>query len=88
LPFEQDGISTALRHVAALRKRGIPAELYPDVEARMKKKMKYVDARGIPFVGLLGSKEIANGVVSVKNMTSGDQREMPIEELTDMLTRS
>lgn len=62
----------ALPLVAELRKNGINAELYPD-SAKPKKQMSYADAKGIPFVALIGENEIKNKTITVKNMLNGEQ---------------
>lgn len=49
------------------------AEVYPD-EAKMKKQMKYADSKGIRFVMMIGSEELANKQVSVKDMKTGEQQ--------------
>lgn len=49
------------------------AEVYPDA-AKMKKQMKYADSKGIRFVMMIGSEELANKQVSVKDMKTGEQQ--------------
>lgn len=64
----------------SLRQQGINAELYPDA-AKMKKQMTYADKKGIPFVALVGENEIQSGTVALKNMQTGEQENVKIEEL-------
>jgi len=70
-----------------LHKVGISAELYPETGAKMKKQMSYADAKKIPFVIITGENEIKAGKVSLKNMTSGEQQELSINELINLLKR-
>ena len=63
-----------------LRSEGISAEVYPE-SAKMKKQMKYANDKRIPFVVLLGSQELENGTLSLKNMESGEQLDLPQAEL-------
>ena len=63
-----------------LRAEGIPVEIYPEA-AKMKKQMAYADKKGIPFVALVGESEMQTGVVSLKNMASGEQTHVHLEEL-------
>ncbi len=63
-----------------MREAGINSELYPDA-AKMKKQMGYADANKIPFVVLIGSEEISTGMYTVKNMTSGEQVKLPLDQL-------
>lgn len=62
------------------RKVGIRTEIFPD-KAKMKKQMGYANAKGIAFVALAGDDEIAQGMVTLKNMTTGEQKLVTKEEL-------
>ena len=66
--------------VAKVRQAGIRAELYPDA-AKMKKQMSYANAKQIPYVALAGDNEIAEGKVTLKNMSTGEQSLLSPEEL-------
>lgn len=63
-----------------LRDAGIKSELYPNA-AKMKKQMKYADDKRIPFVALAGENELKNNTVTLKNMGTGAQDEVNIDEL-------
>lgn len=67
-----------------LRAAGINAEIYPEA-AKMKKQMGYADKKGIPFVALVGETEMQEGVVSLKNMTTGEQTNVTVAELVKTL---
>ena len=67
-----------------LRANGINAEIYPDA-SKMKKQMTYADKKGIPYVALVGENEMKSGIVSLKNMTSGEQENLTTEELIQKL---
>ena len=56
-----------------LRRAGVSAEIYPDA-AKMKKQMSYANAGAVPFVAIVGSDELAQGKVTLKNMESGEQQ--------------
>ncbi|MEW7278206.1 histidine--tRNA ligase [Aquimarina sp. 2201CG1-2-11] len=73
-----------LKAVNELRKDQIMAELYPD-NAKMKKQMGYANKRNIPYVVLAGTSEIENNTFTVKEMQSGDQKELSLEELKMMI---
>ena len=64
-----------------LHKNGVSAELYPDAGAKMKKQMSYADAKKIPFVIVAGENEMNTGKVGLKNMVSGEQKELSVNEL-------
>lgn len=70
-----------------LRNNGINAELYPE-NVKMKKQMGYADKKSIPFVILAGENEIKEGIVSLKDMTSGEQENIPVEKLIERLKQS
>ena len=55
---------------------GVRAQLYTE-QKKFKQKMSYADKTGIPYVVFLGEDEIARGVVSVKDMASGQQQTLP-----------
>ena len=58
--------------LAQVRTAGIRAEIFPDA-SKMKKQMSYANAKGIPFVALVGENEMNEGKVTLKNMESGEQ---------------
>ena len=67
-----------------LRAAGINVEIYPEA-AKMKKQMTYADKKGIPFVALVGENEMQKGIVTLKNMASGEQKSIKAEELAHHL---
>jgi histidyl-tRNA synthetase len=69
-----------LKLLGQIRKAGINAEIYPEA-AKMKKQMVYANKKNIPFVVLVGKNEIENNVLSVKEMKTGEQGEMGIDDL-------
>ena len=68
-----------------LRGKGIAAELYPS-SVRMNKQMKYANDRGVRYIGLLGEDEMRRGVIQLKNMDSGEQKEYPQNNLVKLFT--
>jgi histidyl-tRNA synthetase len=68
-----------------LRENGIPSELYPDA-VKMKKQMAYAGNRKIPFVALIGEQEMADGVVTLKEMETGIQERLTPVELVKRLS--
>ena len=66
------------------RAAGISTEVYPDA-AKMKKQMAYANARHIPFVALIGENELQQGLVTLKNMTTGEQSQLTPEQLLEHL---
>ena len=64
--------AAAIAAATTLRAAGVRTQLYCE-KKKFKAKMSYADKIGVPFAVLLGEDEINEGVVSVKNMTSGEQ---------------
>jgi histidyl-tRNA synthetase len=64
--------AASLKLAKELRQAGVAAEVYPD-SVKMKKQMGYADTSAIPFVAIIGESELAEGKVTVKNMTTGVQ---------------
>ena len=73
--------------IARVRAAGIRAELYPDA-AKMKKQLGYADANAIPFVALVGEDEMSTGRIQLKDMRSGEQRAVTLDELIAALSES
>ena len=72
--------------VAQLRKAGIRTEIYPD-SAKMKKQMGYANAKEIPYVVLVGENEMNTGKLTLKNMTTGEQTQVDIDELIEQVSK-
>ena len=72
--------AASLCAVNALRGAGISAEIYPD-SAKMKKQMEYANRRAIPYVAIIGSNELEQGVVTLKNMNTGEQNTVAISDI-------
>ncbi|NJY63265.1 histidine--tRNA ligase [Salinimicrobium sp. CDJ15-81-2] len=73
-----------LRAIKELRSAGVAAELYPD-EAKMKKQMNHANKREIPFVILAGAEEKESKKFTLKNMKSGEQASVSLQELKNRL---
>lgn len=70
----------AFQVLRQLRSAGINAELYPE-PVKMKKQMKYANARQFPYVGIIGEQERQDNNVALKNMSNGEQSLVSVEEL-------
>ena len=66
--------------LAKVRAAGIRAEIFPDA-AKMKKQMSYANAKNIPFVAIVGENEMNEGKAMLKNMETGEQNLVSVEEL-------
>ena len=72
--------------VAKAREAGIRTEIFPD-SSKMKKQMSYANAKQIPFVALAGENEMAEGKLTLKNMLTGEQQLVTIEELITVVNK-
>ena len=70
--------------LARLRAAGVRAEIYPD-NSKMKKQMAYANAKEVPFVAIVGENEMAEGKVMLKNMATGEQSLLTVDELVEAL---
>ena len=84
--FGQCEAAFCLSILSKARAEGIRAEIYPD-SSKMKKQMSYANAKGIPFVALVGENEMNEGKVTLKDMATGEQRLVTPEELVEALRR-
>ena len=83
LPMTED-ISAAVALATQLRAAGLRTQLYTEPK-KFKARMNYADRLGVPFVLFLGDDEIKDGVVSVKNMKSGEQVKVPPAEAIELV---
>ena len=67
-----------------LRRDGISTLIYPD-QAKMKKQMDYANRKHIAYVAFVGESEMANGVVTLKNMTDGTQQTVAVADLAGII---
>ena len=72
LPMTED-LTAAIAFATQLRQGGVRAQVYGE-QKKFKAKMSYADKLGIPYVAFLGGEEIAQGVVKIKDMHSGEQQ--------------
>lgn len=67
-----------------LRTSGIGAEMYP-ASAKMGKQFQYAEKKFIPFVLIIGSEEIKNNIYKLKNLNTGEQKELSWDEIVEVL---
>ncbi len=83
--FDGEAEKYALPLLQSLRNSGIPSEIYPG-STKLKKQLNYADEKRIPYVILIGSEEMESGLLSLKNMKTGDQQKLKIDEIISLLT--
>ena len=72
--------AASLQLLRSLRDAGVAAEIYPEC-GKMKKQMEYANRRSIPYVVIIGSQELEAQAATVKDMRSGEQRQVPFAAL-------
>ncbi len=82
--FDQKGFEYALSILTKLRKAEIKAEIFPDV-TKVKKQLDFASKKGIPFVGICGDNEIQTESLALKNLETGNQEILKIEEVITFL---
>ena len=78
--FGEAEAMASMKAIKALREAGVSAELFPDNKKTIKQ-FNYANKRNIPYVILLGETEMANHTFTLKNMNTGDQQELSLEQL-------
>ena len=84
LPMTED-FSAAVQLATSLRAAGLRAQLYTEPK-KFKARMNYADKLGVPFVLFLGEDEISAGVVSVKNMVTGEQVKVSAQDAIALIS--
>lgn len=82
--FDATAEKYALPLLQKLRISNLAAELYPSA-AKLKKQMSYADAKNIPYVILIGDEEMKNGLLTLKDMHTGEQKQLTIDAIIDLL---
>ncbi len=82
--FGHEEATATLAVIKKLRAAGLAAEIYPEA-SKMKKQIGYADAMKIPYVGIIGENEMAEGKITVKNLADGCQCTLDFDSLLKML---
>lgn len=85
--FGEKEESYILPILSQLRSKGISTEIYPDA-ARMKRQMTYADNNNAKYVAIIGKNEISENKISLRNMKSGEQEMITLEETIDIITEN
>lgn len=83
--FGEKETAYCLPIISKLRACGIASEMYPDA-VKMKKQMNYANSNNINYVALAGENEIAEGKVTLKDMVSGEQQLVSVDEMIDIVS--
>lgn len=84
MPLDDAAVAKALELASHLRALGTATIVHTEPGA-MKKKFRYADRMGCRYVVIIGENELANNVLSVKDMESGESSELREESLKQLL---
>ncbi len=84
--FDPESAAHALGIVSKLRQAGISSEIYPD-HVKLKKQMSYANRKGIPYVMMVGTREIEEKIYGLKDMKTGEQKQLSFPEILQALER-
>jgi histidyl-tRNA synthetase len=82
--FGETEALACMKAIKVLRSKNINVELYPD-DAKMKKQLNYANKRQIPYVILVGETEMKSNTFTIKDMQSGEQKNVSLESLLKIL---
>ncbi|HMU77305.1 MAG: histidine--tRNA ligase [Bacteroidia bacterium] len=85
--FGQEEEQFSLKILNELRQAGINAEIFPEHAAKMKKQMSYADSKKIPFVVLIGKDEMQSGSLTIKDMATGQQEKLTLNDIISKLSK-
>ena len=84
--FDKDRIKDYIGILNKLRNSNISSEIYPG-EGKLKKQMEYANKIGSPAVILYGDDEIKSGKVTLKNLETGNESSVKIEDLANEIKK-
>jgi histidyl-tRNA synthetase len=83
--FSKNFIEKSIKVATVLREKNINTELFLNPEKKLDKQLKYADKKGIPYVLILGEEEVKKNVVKLKDLKTGKQQEVALEQLIKIL---
>jgi histidyl-tRNA synthetase len=72
--------------LSSLRESGIPAEIFPEA-AKLKKQLDYANRKKIPYTILVGENEMKEGMLTLKDMQTGEQKLMTLEQVKEKMAK-
>lgn len=85
--FSPDLANKSIELSTKLRMAGVGVELYPETQTKLEKQLRYASQKGIPYVAILGPEEIAKNQVTVKNLSTGEQKCLPVSEIISLILK-
>ncbi len=85
--MDETSMHYGLRILSVLRLAGIASELYPDI-AKLKKQLEYANKKFIPFAVIIGDEEVKAGMLTLKNLETGDQQRLVVEQIIELIQQA
>ncbi|MDE5615569.1 MAG: histidine--tRNA ligase, partial [Alphaproteobacteria bacterium] len=85
LVMGNQNVAYAMRAASKLRDAGIATATYLDTEKKFKNQVEFADKIGAPFSLIIGDDEAAENVVSLKDMETGKQSQVSVEQVIELL---
>lgn len=84
--FNEQLLDTSLAITLLLRTSGINTECYSDFASKIDRQLKYADRKKIPYVVIIGPEEAENSTVVLKNMQTGEQETIAVDQLVSRIS--
>ncbi len=82
--FDDESRKYGLGVLSRLREHHISSEIYPDI-VKLKKQLDFANKKGVPFTIVIGSEEMTSGRLALKNMETGEQNALSIDDIVKMI---
>jgi histidyl-tRNA synthetase len=82
--FDEETHQFAFKCLNKIRESGINSDIYPE-PTKLKKQLDYADKRAVPYVVLVGSDEMESGILTIKNMQTGEQQKLALDAVIALL---
>jgi histidyl-tRNA synthetase len=86
IALDENSLRYAFQVAKSIRDAGVYADIYPEI-AKMQKQMRYANQLGVPYVAIIGEQEVAGKSVMLKDMQSGDQKQIGVSDLVEILSK-
>ncbi|OGK13162.1 histidine--tRNA ligase [Candidatus Roizmanbacteria bacterium RIFCSPLOWO2_01_FULL_38_12] len=81
--FNSNLINKSIDVAVNLREKGFKVDIYPSNDEKLGKQLKYADDKNIPSVIVIGDEEVKSGKYKLKNMKTGEQKDLSLQEIID-----
>ncbi len=86
--FSEELLINSQKLTQKLRENKINTDLYPDSGDKISKQLKYANNNQIPYAVMIGADEAAKNMITLKDMKSGEQKTLTLQQAIDVLQKS